>query len=279
MARKNRELLSLFGDIRGVTIYNTANGYKIRGKGGVDGRRIKKDPNYARTRENYSEFGRAARSGQLFRSAFRGYVSEIADNRLTARVQAAMLKAMREDDTHRRGERTMQDGSPELLEGLEFNVNNPFDQILRVPFTSSFDRMEGIMTVDIPVFSPRGEMVRPKDATHFRLFSVAAAIDFENQCIEVGHAKTPELPLNRKVDAPIQLTNKLDRAIPGHRFLVLGIEFLRMMNGESIHCGGGAAVISATSGKPLVAAPKVHASSRVDSSQRIRTPVKGFDIQ
>src|SRR5690554_7680512 len=85
MARQKR-IIKLTGKIGDLSFYKSKDGYLAREKGGVDGERIKKDPAFARTRENGSEFGLAATSGKTLRDAFRPLMMRAADNRITSRL-------------------------------------------------------------------------------------------------------------------------------------------------------------------------------------------------
>jgi len=70
MARQEG-LIKLTGQMGGVSFYKTAeDGYLARTKGGVDADRIKNSPEFARTRENGAEFGRAGAATKLFRNVF-----------------------------------------------------------------------------------------------------------------------------------------------------------------------------------------------------------------
>ncbi len=72
MARQ-KGVIKLTGQTGGVSFYKTSeDGYLARQKGGVDGERIKNDPEFERTRENGAEFGRAGVASKLLRTSIRG---------------------------------------------------------------------------------------------------------------------------------------------------------------------------------------------------------------
>ncbi|RYD71675.1 MAG: hypothetical protein EOP53_23260, partial [Sphingobacteriales bacterium] len=78
MARQEG-IIKFKGKIGDLAFYKTKDGYQARTKGGVSAERIATDPRYQRTRENGAEFGRAAKAGKLFRTAFKTLTSQLAD--------------------------------------------------------------------------------------------------------------------------------------------------------------------------------------------------------
>lgn len=120
MARQ-RGPLKVQGTLGDLTFYKSQDGFLIREKGGVDAKRIKKDPAFQRTRENGMEFGRAGKDGKLLRTALRQVLLH-ADNRLVSRLQRELLFVLQADGVSARGKRTVTNGTLGLLKDFEFNV-------------------------------------------------------------------------------------------------------------------------------------------------------------
>lgn len=57
------------GKIGDLSFYKSREGYQVRTKGGVSASRIANDPNYARTRKNMAEFGRAGTASKLLQQS------------------------------------------------------------------------------------------------------------------------------------------------------------------------------------------------------------------
>jgi hypothetical protein len=83
---KQKGILKLDGTIGGITFYKSQDGYLAREKGGVDANRIATDPNFQRTRENGSEFGRAGKAGKVLRNSLRVLLQSSSDNRMVSRL-------------------------------------------------------------------------------------------------------------------------------------------------------------------------------------------------
>lgn len=139
MARQ-KGIIKLTGKIGDLSFYKSKDGYLAREKGGVDGERIKKDPAFARTRENGSEFGLAATSGKTLRDAFRPLMMRAADNRITSRLTRLMSQIRKLDTTSDRGKRSVgvaiqNQPAKDMLKGFNFNVRSMLNAILYRPYT------------------------------------------------------------------------------------------------------------------------------------------------
>ena len=60
---RQRGALKITATLGDVNFYKSQDGFLVREKGGVDGKRIKSDPAFKRTRENGQEFGSAGKAG------------------------------------------------------------------------------------------------------------------------------------------------------------------------------------------------------------------------
>lgn len=248
---KQTSKLQVQGTVGNVCFYKSNGEYLVRSKGSVSKSKIKNHQSYARTRENMAEFTRAAQAGKLFRKAFHSLVVRVGKKGVANRLMKKMMQVIKADDVNSRGDRTVKDGQQQLLDGFEFNENITLTSRLRIPLNAVIDRRKGLMTVDIKAFSAGTAISAPEGATHFRLYAGGAAIDFENNAYDVETSESGYLPINRKKTSPIQLIQKIKPESSGSLFLLLGIEFLTLLNGKESRLDNGlnALAIVKVSGK------------------------------
>jgi hypothetical protein len=232
MARQDGVLL-LKGELGGLSFYKTnLDGHLARQKGGVDAKRIRTDPSFARTRENGEEFGRAGQAGRLLRTAFRGLVMNSSDGRVASRLTRKFSEIVHSDTTSLRGKRNVADGDMSLLRGFDFNIDGKLRQTLLVKYGAEVDRTAGTVAINLPNLVPARMVIAPEGATNFRLVASVAEFDFAGDDYNSVMVETEEFP----IDVTAQLTPDLSLAIPqfsGNNpvVVVLGIEFSQVCNG------------------------------------------------
>jgi hypothetical protein len=229
---KQAGTIKFTGTIGDITYFESQDGFMARRKGGVSGKRIASDPAFARTRENGLEFGRAGKTGKLIRAAFNGMLSQIADNRMISRLVKAITLVQKADTVSDRGERNIIDGDASLLESFDFNVKSPFGAVLRTQFLADVDRVTGEATVIVEEFIPVKNITAPDGATHFKLLSSAAAINFEAGSFVKASASTAEIELGLQLQPEINLVQNLPANSKDHLIILLGIEFYQKFNGR-----------------------------------------------
>src|SRR5690554_5733160 len=106
MARQ-KGIIKLTGKIGDLSFYKSKDGYLAREKGGVDGERIKKDPAFARARDNGGEFGVAASPGKHLRDVLRRLVMRAADKRVPSGITGLMSDIRKLDATTGRVKRSV----------------------------------------------------------------------------------------------------------------------------------------------------------------------------
>ena len=238
---KQTGIIKLKGTLGGITFYKTSlDGDLAREKGGVSGERIATDPNFQRTRENGEEFGRSGKAGKLLRNSIRAMLQNASDSRMVGRLTKKMVEVVQADATNPRGQRNVIDGEAELLEGFEFNISGKLGNTLYAPFTSTIDRVAGTLTVDIPSFVPINMIEAPGGATHFKLVSAGAEIDFENEVFVMDNQASAILPWDATGTVVTNLVNAVSAASTHPLFLVLGIEFYQEVNGQMYPLKNGA---------------------------------------
>ncbi|QEC40300.1 hypothetical protein [Pseudobacter ginsenosidimutans] len=229
---KQKSPQKMQGTVGGLTYYKTKRGHLVRESGGVDKARISKDPAYKRTRENMSEFAEAGAVGKLIRQAFRSLLVSMSDGQVTSRLVSALFSIIKTDLINDRGARRVAAGDLSLLEGFEFNVNAVLANTLYSSYAATIDRATGQLGIEFPPFVPEKLISAHASATHFKIISAAAAIDFVNTKFEVKEVSTGEIALGETPTEAISLQNTLPANSEHPLLLLLGIEFYQETNGK-----------------------------------------------
>jgi hypothetical protein len=236
---KQSGIIKLEGTIGDISFYKTQDGMLARAKGGVSAERIQSNASFARTRENMEEFGRAGSAGKLLRTTFRQLLQDGADNRMVSRLTKEMMIVVKADATSTRGQRNVLDGELELLEGFDFNVNAKLSATVFFPFVATIDRVTGALKVAVPAFIPASAVVAPEGATHLKLISGGASIDFEEEIYEVVTTASEVIAVSQAQVAALELLNQLKVNSTHPLFLILGIEFYQQVNGVNYSLKNG----------------------------------------
>ena len=233
-------IIKLEGAIGDISFYKRDGKYLARGKGGVDGDRIKNDPAFERTRENGSEFGRAGKAGKLLRNALRGVILNSKDSRMSSRLTKELLKAIQADAENVRGERTLDGGDVTLILGFEFNNNAKLGNTVFMPYATEVDRAAGTLKVTIPAFVPIDTVGYPSGATH-AVFSLGGAeVDFTAEEFTSNVQKSAQVALTAEEQAEIVLTSNVTANTQKTLFMAFGVEFYQEVNGEKYPLKTGA---------------------------------------
>jgi hypothetical protein len=211
-----------------ITFYKTEYGLLARRKSSLDGKRVAKDPKFARTRQNAEEFRRAIQSGQLLRRVVNKWFSCIADNQVTSRMNGVMLKVLRGDREHARGERRVNSGEPALTKGFEFNRHLSLRQAMPVAYSTYFDTITGHMQIKVPGLVAGKKDSLPAGATHAKVISVGASVGFDSMVFDKSYAESACLPLRKKGAGNLVLDHQV-QVVPGWSlFLWLGVVYYRL---------------------------------------------------
>jgi hypothetical protein len=237
---QQKGIIPLKGTIGNITFYKSKDGYLAREKGSLNADRIANDPAFARTRENGAEFGRAGTAGKVLRTALRSLLLNTSDSRMLSRLTREMLKVIQADAVSARGQRNVIDGEALLLEGFEFNANSKLGTSLFASFTTTLNRVTGMLVINIPSFIPVNLVAAPSGATHFKLVSAGVEIDFENKTYVVETGSSGELPWDATATAALNLQHQVTANSVHPLFLVMGIEFYQQVNGSMYSLKNGA---------------------------------------
>lgn len=196
--------------------------------------RFKNDPDFARMRENVSEFTTAMGAGKLIRNAFRGLIKATATNGVTlnARMQQLLMLVLQSDATSDRGQRLVSKGDLSMANKFDFNDKAFLEVVLYALYSSTADRASGRLAVTFPEFAPDTSLTAPKGTSHFRIVTAAAEFDFDKGEYIFKEAKSAIIPYNNVLLAPLNLEVSITAASTQAFLHVLGVEYYQEVNGK-----------------------------------------------
>jgi hypothetical protein len=239
MARQ-KGIIKIEGTVGDLTFYKSKDGHLVKEKGGIPADRIANDPNFQRTRENGAEFGRAGKAGKILRNAIRGLLQNAKDRLVVSRLTTEMVKVIQADLTSQRGLRNVIDGEAAMLNGFEFNINAKLGTTLYAPYTPAINRIAGTIILNVPPMIPLNMIAAPSGATHYRIVSAGAEIDFENEVTRSDLQESAILPWDNVLSADLLLTNNVTPNSTNVLFALLGIQFYQEVNGTMYPLKNGA---------------------------------------
>lgn len=233
-------LFDFEGTINGITFYKTKFGRFARSKGGVSRKRIKKDPEFARSRENSEEFGNASTASKLLFRATSSFTKTSRDSRAFRRLMKIMTDIKDLDESSNRGKRNVgkgiaKPGAKNLLMSFNFNISAVLDTILKKKFL--VDVAKG--TVSIPDLSPKSDIVFPKGATHAVISAVFVGIDFKKGTSDLVFTQKQQLVLKEK-SVNVLISADTIPADTGICLCLVKIEFLQVLNSMEYNLHNGA---------------------------------------
>src|SRR5690606_15844264 len=155
------------GDIRHFRIKGKS-GYFAGLTGGPTANQIKNAPEFARTRENMSEFGGSAKAAKSLRVILGPSLGRYADSSLTGRLTAVMKGINLRDTIGARGKRAIKISThKELLKGVSINKNLSLNSVFNTTFYFG-ESVEGDPAVIFDGFLAEDHIKAPSLATHFK---------------------------------------------------------------------------------------------------------------
>lgn len=197
--------INLEGQIGDLSFYQSNGKTIVRQHSGVSKARIAKEPRYARTRENNTEFGRASSAAKLIRLAARQALGERYEifedptsvNRLTPRLSAIV----RADAEHDRGSRIVRPENLSLLYGFSFNAVAALKDVLFIPPGYTYNRDSGVLEISLPALRSGSAIAPPKKAElcSFHIVALSFNEDYEqlpfvvqhHELLPIGHQAIP----------------------------------------------------------------------------------------
>ncbi len=228
---KSKGIIKIEGTVEDLTFYKQGGEYYVRKKGGIDKNRIAKDSNFARTRENNTEFGGSGHSGKVLRTALGTMVFKAKDSKLSSRMLKVMSEVKRYDTTSVRGQRNVANGittteGKQALRGFDFNARAELSSVLYAPY--QLDTATGVITLTDVL--PAEQILFPQGATHVSFQGAVLTLNFETEESEVAYSNVVNLPLNMTL-ADITLTPTSVPTGTGQQFFLLMVSFYQQVNG------------------------------------------------
>ena len=177
---KLKGIVQLTGSFNGLSFYELNGKIVVRKTGGFDGEKIKNSTNYARVRENSSEFAHCAKVGKYFRLAIASSLLPLRIPYVHNHVVRLFQGILKWDSLHARGQRTVRHGllTPEGKKAVldfEFDVTQPFGRFF--PFKMAVDFTAGIF--EVPDFC-NSALTAPKSADGVQLQLHVVKLDFDH---------------------------------------------------------------------------------------------------
>lgn len=173
-------IIKLEGKIGDLSFYKSGDDYRVRTSGGVDGERMKTDPNFKRTRENMSEFGSASSTAKKLYRQVKHFLAYFKDRTVFQRLTGLMTRIQKADPESARGERAFIVENGGMLRGFEFNKGVQLNSIINKDLVPSYQVAEEKATLVIPAFNPRTTITSVAGATHVQFLFAAAVLDVES---------------------------------------------------------------------------------------------------
>ena len=238
---KQSGIFKIEGTLDDVTFYRSRDGrFLVKRKSGVNGDRIKNDPEFARTRENGSEFTNIAQSGKVMRNALADLIFDVNDITKVQRLTAAMSRVKNLDDTSVRGERNVATGiatpqGKQALKLFNFNGNARMSSVLKTDY--ELDTVG--LTISIDGFTPVKNLGSPDGATHVELSGGFLNLDFASEDSELVLTNVENLAIDN-TETDVTLTFPSTPAGSGVNFYLLKVAFFQELNGTQYPLNNGA---------------------------------------
>jgi hypothetical protein len=202
-------------------------------KGIVNRRRVLNDPVFELTRQNNAEFARACKANRLIRHAFALGLRNKADRYVSGRLTKTMFNVLQSDQVNDRGARRVTQGVLGILEGFNFNRDTNLQNVLRAPYSVTFNKEAMQATISFPSFIAKAMLETASGANAFVLTAMVASLHFEKETFPVEPIQTNLLDISRQPHENLQLQLAVEEHQPGNAVIVaLGIEFFHDIRGK-----------------------------------------------
>tara|TARA_Y100000815_G_scaffold260792_1_gene272537 strand:+ start:760 stop:1560 length:801 start_codon:yes stop_codon:yes gene_type:complete len=166
---KQKSIVKFKGTMDDMTFYKKKGKYYVRKKGGNDRERILNDPNFARVRENMSEFSAAAKVAAKFRKSIGTLVKQLGGTTVQARL-TRIFRKMINSGAGKSGQRDIQLLPNKLLfSEFQFNEDKNFGSVFTAMVDPpTIDANRSVVSWEVPVFDLENELIMPSGTTHYR---------------------------------------------------------------------------------------------------------------
>lgn len=229
MARQ-KGIIKIDGTLGDITFTQTQDGHIARLKTSLNGDKIATSPSFQRTRENIAEFGNAGRATKLMRDAIRTVLQYAKDNRVTSRLTKEMMRVVKADPLSERGKRDVLHLGIETLQGFNFNKDSVLESVYFGNYMPFVDKATGQGEITVASFIPSNSIVAPQGATHFKLVSCGAEIDFANGRYMQNSTASDEFPIDATATPVLTMSTSFTPNTASPVFLLFGIQFFQRVN-------------------------------------------------
>jgi hypothetical protein len=233
-------LLKLRGTIDDLTFRKTEEGIIAGMKPGPTRERVLTHANFRRTRRNAAEFRLAIQDARLLRHALGAALNGKTGSSLNGRMNGVFCKAARQDRASDRGCRRAWKGATDMLKGFNFNKQLSLEQAMPVPLLHELEVERGACRVKVPAFMARKRKGFPATATHFRIVSGVAMVDFVHEHYRQDVQWGALLPLSKKTPADSCFEHRLEPGTGKVMVQVLGMQFYKLVDGKEVLVKGSA---------------------------------------
>ena len=220
------------GKVGNLIFSKTANGDEVKTESSLNAERLRTDPRFKRTRENWNEFRRAAKAGKLIRHTFATQSKPIADSMGHGRLLKHTMRIVKSDYSNERGNRQLINGDFNNLLGYEFNVHQNLESTFKAQFEILLDRTAGTAKIIIPKLLPENDLTQMPGATHFKLFAAAVEFDWEKEKAIPDFTESTQIGLNDPAVNPQTLSLILPQASTKTIVVTMGVRFYQEVNGK-----------------------------------------------
>jgi hypothetical protein len=165
------------GSVGELSFYTRRGSDKVimRTKGGANGDKIKRLPQYAGFRNQQKEWSGVTKCASGIRMAFGG-LHRIADYNLTAPLNSMANTMQKADITAEKGKRPVRlSAYKQALDGFNFNRNQPFNSACRVSVSFEIDRKNLQAVVTVPRINTAIDLVNLQRLPYFRVIVALGA--------------------------------------------------------------------------------------------------------
>jgi len=153
------------------------------------------------TKISASEFGNVSRWAKQLRSTLTPLLVGLTDGEMHQRFTGALYTAIKNNTTFPKGQRTLLNTNMDSLCGFEFNAHSPFAKYFKPTITASLTASNEV-TVAIPAFDPKTEMLFPEGCNAAKLTLYIVATNFKDAAVPLVFHSI--LALNKNTSVPAQ---------------------------------------------------------------------------
>lgn len=232
--------IKLKGTVGDISFRKTKKGYTAFQKAKVNPNTLLNGKGSKHSRNLKQEFSRSVAYCKQLREVIRPVIQWCKDKTHMVRLNASILRAIREDIQMPEGERLFTEVGMFHLMGFDFNENSKLNTIVYEPLVTQLDFVTNKATLTIPEIVISEYFKLPEQANGFKFVICVAICDFANNTNRMVSAKSEMIDPNQAMLVETELSADLPADAKGYAITMLGVEFYRTINGfeEHLYDGG-----------------------------------------